>query len=239
MTRRASSGGMLGMLTAVAALAVTAPATAQHCPGAKLSPRLDIPLFRYQPADDSAARAQFDLFRSLLSRKLSTLADEAQGSVVQFGTRASDFPGNLRLYLPQGQPIVDTLDNATQRRTYWEQSNSLELLRGRVWLEPQGPHNIQSDIYIGDLRGAFPHPEITVKLSITPDEASTTIDSHSAVTYFALGMEARRLGCDQAVARAFLARAKSILRDIRDRPGGSLPKDLAMLASVIEAELKK
>jgi hypothetical protein len=230
----------IAVLAAIAVLvAAAAPARAQGCSGAKLSPRLSIPLFRYQPASDAAARAQFELFRSLLSQKLSALADEARGTAVQSGMRASEFPSDLTLYLPQGQPIDDTLDSSTQRRTYWEQSNSLELLRGRIWPGPQGrPYDIQSDIYIGELRGAFPRPEITVQLAITPDEASTTMDSHSAVTYFALGMEARRLSCDQAITRAFLARAKAILKDIQGRTGG-LSKDLAALAKVIDDDLRK
>lgn len=231
------------VLAVFALVIVTIPvcAVAQVCPSAdaKMSQRVLIPLFQYQPTADTTSRSQFELFRSVLTTKLSTLADEAKGAALAAGMRSSGFPTGLGLYLPNNKPLEDTLDDSTQRKLYWEKSNALELLRGRVWLGSQGrPHTVQSDIYIGDLRGAFPRPEVTVQLAVEPDEASTTNDSHSVVTYFALGMEAKRLGCDQAISRAFLARARSILADIRRRPGG-LSGDLAVLAKVIEQELQK
>lgn len=216
------------------------PAAAQVCPpsGAIVQPRLIIPLFRYEPAADSVARSQFDLFRSVIGTKLSTLAEEAKAGGLHSNAQTSSFPGGLTLYLRSGQPLDDTLQDSTQRRQYWKQSNSLELLRGRVWLgAPGNPHFVQSDIYIGELRGAFPRPEVTVKLAVDPDEVSTTNDTHSVVTYFALAMEAKRLGCDPAVSRRFLARAASILRDIQRR-AGTLSRDLAELETAVLQELK-
>jgi hypothetical protein len=206
--------------------------------GATVPPRLIVPLFQYLPTDP-ASTSQFELFRSVLSTKLSALADEASAALSPSGAPQAEFPGRLELYLRKGRPLEDTLEDPAQRRLYWDKSNSLELLRGRVWLGTSGkPHVVQSDIYIGDLRGAFPRSDVVVKLAIDPDEVSTTNDSHSVVTYFALAMEARRLGCDQAISRNLLARAKSILQDIRRR-AGALPGDLAVLEKVIEEDLGK
>lgn len=244
MTMMGSNTAQSGAVLVAFALGIAVfavPAPAQVCPraDAKLPQRVIIPLFQYQPTADTTSKSQFELFRSVLSTKLSALADEAKGAASASGTRPSDFPSGLGLYVPKNQPLDDTLGDSAQRKLYWEKSNALELLRGRIWLGSQGtPHTVQSDIYIGDLRGAFPRPEVTVRLAVEPDEASTTNDSHSVVTYFALGMEARRLGCDQAITRAFLARARSILLDIRRRPGG-VSGDLAVLEKVIEQELRK
>jgi hypothetical protein len=216
------------------------PATAQTCPrsGTNLQPRLIIPLFRYEPTSDSTARSQFELFRSVVGTKLSTLAEEAKGAAIHSGVQTTNFPDGLTLYLRAGQPLDDTLQDLTKRRQYWEQSDSLQLLRGRVWLGVPGKPFVQSDIYIGELRGAFPRPEVVVRLAVDPDEVATTNDSHSVVTYFALAMEARRLGCDQAIARSFLARASSILRDIQRREK-KLSGDLAALDAVVDQELKR
>jgi len=221
---------------AIAALLFAIPAAAQVCPpaGAKLEPRVLIPLFRYEPVTDNAAASHFRLFSSVLNTKVAALAGEASS-----GAARAAFASGLRIYTHANQPLDDTLQDAAQRKDYWDKSNSLGLLRGRIWPGAAGkPQSVQSDFYIGELRGAFPRPELTVQLPLDENQVSTTNDSHSVVTYYALAMEARRLGCDQAISRGLLARAASILRDIRRR-AGKLSGDLAVLATVISQEEKR
>lgn len=214
-----------------------APPTLAQSTSAK-QPRLTIALFRYAPTESPDARSQFELFRSVVSTKLRALADEAQDAPLPCTSEISRFPEHLNLYPYTGGSLVDNLQNPSDRIAYWRSTRSLELLRGRVWLGQPGGTFVQSDIFIGNLRGRFPRDEVTVKLAVTPAEVANTNDSHSAVTYFALAMEAKRLGCDPAIAFRFLSRASSVLTDL-ERRAGSLPGDLAALKGVIDQELAK
>ena len=228
-------------LVALVALMLAPAVLAQRCPpaGSAIEPRLRISLFRYEPTTDNAAASQFQLFASLLNTKVSTLADEVKASRSASGAAKNDFPDGVYLYTRAGQPLDDTLQNPNRRKTHWEDTAALELLRGRVWATGPGkPYVVQSDIYIGELRGQFPRPEISVKLPIVDSEASTTSDSHSVITYYVLAMEAKQLSCDQAIARGLLARALSILKDIRRR-GGNISGDLAELERIVVEQLTK
>jgi len=120
--------------------------------------------------------------------------------------------------------------------------NALQLLRGRVWAgeKPGQPYRVESLIYIGSLRGSFPHAEVVVKLPIKPEQVPTTNDSHSAVTYFALAMEARRLKCDPAVSIGLLGKARSAIKDIRRRDKKKEPEGhLSELEAAVVNELNE
>jgi len=220
-------------LAGLAALALAAclgagAARAEQCAGigGQVQPRSHIPMFIYAGTADNDAKSHFERFRSLIGGKLSMLAEETR----------LDFLPDFGLYLPGGQPLPDTVQRQADRDRYWDKTNALQLLRGTVW--PGQPYSVESAIYIGGLRGSLPHTEVRVRLPIQPEEVPTTNDSHSAVTFFALAMEARRLKCDPAVSIHLLGKARSVIKDIRRR-SGSLVGHLAELEAAVEAELKK
>lgn len=188
-------------------------------------PRLIIPLFKYAGTEVGEAQNQFSQFKGIIVRKLTTLIDELQDYA---------YLSKLDIHLPGGSPISDTLTNPEKRHVYWRDTNALELLRGTLW---QGnPYFVDSEIYIGDLRGNFPRREVHTRLLIAPENVPSTNDTHSLVTYYALAMDARRLQCEPALVRHFLSRAYSILQDLKGRPGG-LVGDLVAIEAIIEAEL--
>jgi hypothetical protein len=231
---------------AMAAAAFTVSTAAAQCSGitASVQPRLTIPVFRYAGSEDDEARSHFSRFQAVLGVKLETLIGEVQQadsgeSGVDPGVGPSpqrlDYLRDLGLYVPQDGPITDTLNTLAKRETYWRKQNALQLLRGEMW--PGQPYFVDSRIFIGDLRGSFPSPEVHVRMPVRPELVPSTNDSHSLVTYYALAMDARRLRCDPAIIRSFLSRAWSVLQDLKRRPDGLLG-DVAKLEPLIKRELQ-
>ena len=197
-----------------------------------IQPRITIPLFRYAGTDVGEASNHFTRFQSIIQRKLTTLSGEAQYSYAheqsspQARTQQLGYLGKLSLSFPREGPQPDNLRTLLQREDFWKNQNALLLFRGELWTDKTKPY-VLSDIYLGDLRGSFPAQEVRVKLSIQPESVPKTLDSHSLIIYYALAMDARRLGCDPAIVNALLAKARSILSDLRNRPG-SLQGDLEL-----------
>ena len=233
---------VVALTTGVCAMA---KATAQ-CPGisASVQPRLSIPLFRYAGSEDGEAKNPFSRFQAVVTVKLATLIGEVQqGISAEHKTGgagpnafALSYLDDLGLYQPKEGPIPDTLNTIPKRETYWQKQNALQLLRGELW--PGQPYFVDSHIFIGDLRGGFPAPEVNVRLLVQPEMVPTTNDGHSLVTYYALAMDARRLKCDPAIVRGLLSRAWSVLQDLRHRPGG-LSGDLEKLEPLVRSELQR
>lgn len=190
-------------------------------------PRLIIPLFKYSGAEVGEAQNQFSQYKGIIVRKLSALIDE----LPQY-----TYLENLDIHLPGGLPITDTLTNRQRRQAYWTDTHALELLRGTLWSGT--PYFVDSEIYIGDLRGRFPRNEVHMRFAIEPENVPSTNDTHSLVTYYVLAMDARRLKCEPALVRRFLSNAYSILEDLKGRSGG-LDGDLAAMEAIIKDELSK
>jgi hypothetical protein len=237
---------LAGWTMAIGATALTASPAADQCSGisASVQPRLTIPVFRYAGSEDGEARNHFSRFQAVLSVKLATLigevqqADSGKSEVDPAAGRSAlrlDYLRDLGLYVPKDGPITDTLNTLAKRETYWRVQNALQLLRGELW--PGQPYFVDSSIFIGDLRGSFPSPEVHIRMPVQPELVPSTNDSHSLVTYYALAMDARRLRCDPAIVRSLLSRAWSVLQDLKRRRG-DLVGDVAKLEPLVKHELQ-
>jgi hypothetical protein len=220
--------------------------SAIECPGisANERPRVQIPIFQYSGAEQGDAKNQFSLYQGIIRVKLSTLIGEIQPPIgkrdqatgqLDVPVQALEYLENVGVHMPSGSPIKDTLTTVQLKKIYWDQTNALELLRGTLW--PGNPYFVDSEIYIGDLRGEYPRGEIRARLLLEPERVPSTNDTHSLVTYYALAMDARRLECDPAIVRDLLSRAMSILQDLRGRED-QVVGDLAELEVALKQELE-
>lgn len=192
-------------------------------------PRRTIVLFDYSGAEQGEAKNQYSLFKGALRDKMTVwleeLADLRSGA---------PFLDDIRLH-PQGSAsLPDTLAGPRDVEEYWRRNRALELLRGGV-LPGDGSFSVQSRIYLGDLRGGLGSPSVAVSLPIAGSEFANASDSHSLVTYYALAMEAKRLGCPSGVVVGLLGRAREKAADlVRRNMGGP---EIERIGRVIDAEL--
>jgi hypothetical protein len=198
---------------------------------AMLNARIKILLLRYGGTEHGEALNQYTEFISLITRRITNLGPQIQErDRTEHTENAFTYLNDLEVE-PQD---TDPTKSRSGRHNYWENTESLELLRGTL-RRRNSDYYTESDIYIGDLRGVYPRDEVTVTLPILDSEGPRILDFHSVVTLYALAMDASQLGCKYQ-AWIILESAFSILQDLKG-PGQDLQGDLRKLEQAIQAEM--
>jgi hypothetical protein len=194
-----------------------------------LGHRLTLSLFEYS-GSQGESKVYFSRFKGILKDKLEVLVEELPASGKRF-----DYLRALALE-PQGESgLRDGLTTEASVQDYWSRSHSLLLFRGVLSADNSGPYFAQSRVYMGDLRGGFAQPSISVRLPISVDEYPTTSDTHSLMVYYTLAQDAIRLGDDPANILDLLSRAQDKVRDLRHR--SQLPPPIEQLSKALESAI--
>jgi hypothetical protein len=107
-----------------------------------------------------------------------------------------------------GQPI--TIDNATD---IWKRlPQTLTIFYG-VINGTQGQFTVQSSIYIGDLEP----PIFRMALPLQGLEYGLATDNHSMLIYYALALQAKKLGCPRDVVAHLFSRTSEIASTLLNR----------------------
>lgn len=227
--RRHRSAATLFPLVLLLAMAEPRGLNGQPPGGADpLGRRLKVSLFRYAGAEDDQSRTHFSRFKAILRDKITVLVEELEGSSPGFS-----YLENLSLQPGGNDGIPDTLSSEAAVQTYWAGSRSLLLLRGSMVPETKG-YSAQTRLFFGDLQGALPHPSLSLNLPLDQEQFANTTDSHSLAIYYALAMDAARLGDQPAHVITLLSRAQDKLRDLAKR-GPLSPAALEIQQAVTKA----
>jgi hypothetical protein len=212
-------------------LVVAAPQTGSgDGPSGEIDPlgrRLKVSLFRYAGSEEGEPRLHFSRFRGILRDKITVLVEELTGASSKFG-----YLKDLTLEPPGNDGLPDKLGSEAAVQKYWAGSRSLILLRGSIVPEKDKSYSAQTRIFLGDLRGSMPHPSLAVRLPINEEQFANTSDSHSLTIYYALAMDAARLGNEPAHVMTLLSRAQDKIRDLSRR--GSLPPAVIEVQRAVE-----
>jgi len=161
--------------------------------------RTSIEIFSYASFNSSDQTAAVE---NLLRQKLEHLVEEtisahpelnglSKLTIVSKNTQLPD-PGNLA--------------------AYWKSTRVLEILSGAI---TGSPPVVTSNVYLGDLRGSLTKSTVSVQIEINPREYRSYRDMHSALTLYALAMDAKtRNPQQQGVVSQYLAEAESLLKSI-------------------------
>jgi hypothetical protein len=129
----------------------------------------------------------------------------------------------------------NAFDARASMMRYWKTSDALEILEAHISPSPKSPgqYELSSQIYLGELNGKLPTSSIVIVEPYSVLDYADTKDSHMAVLFYVLAMDARRVGpLRHALIAPFLGAAKGKLSDIKRRRG-KLSDDLINLESAI------
>ncbi len=187
-------------------------------------PRLKIVVYRYGGPEGGSAFLQF---HSCLRRKIrhlyTTMLDRSKDA---------SYLKNLTVLEPKDHPPGSVADFETE----WQTVRALEVLDGSIFKEQDG-YWATTSIYLGDLadyKGFLPRKELVVEVRVNRQEYKRLFDSHSAVTLYALAIDALSSGTTpdnvQLVAK-YLAQALDVLADLEGR--NQMTEDLLLLRCAI------
>lgn len=163
-------------------------------------PRLSVWMFRVQ-SQDEAAKSGFNEWHSLLSNNLPSLAKLASSGATYL--EKLSFDGTDR----QEPPTLDLI------RTRWNEARALQVLSA-VSLRDKDVTIIDSQVFLGDLRGHLPSDFLHVRQRVVTSDYRITRDSIALVTLYALAMDSERLKRQAAITCGLLSEARSIADDL-------------------------
>jgi hypothetical protein len=175
-----------------------------------LGPRDIVKVAHYSGAEGDRGGAALSQFMALLKDKYDQWKEDVNKIVP-----ADKF---LSLHLDLDETEVKsgkTIDADDASNILMKVPKTLEVLWGLIFIEANGQPTVpevRSSIYFGELGGK--RTKVTVPLQISPNELGLASDSHSLVTYYALALEALRLGCPVHVAAGLLSQAKEKAADL-------------------------
>ena len=178
-----------------------------------LESRLTICIFKYAGTDSTIGNNNFAIFRKIYEEKISLLKDE-----LSIFSDDLSYLSELRMFPPlASKALEDAFSMESDLKEYWKSSDALQLLRGSVF-QKEATTYVRSQIYLGISSDSLNISSVVVRLPVIDEEFPNTSDTHSIVTYYALAMDAERLGKVSTVVR-LLSKALEKLRDLERRGG--------------------
>jgi hypothetical protein len=189
--------------------ALPAPAVAQP----STVPRRSVVFFRYAGAEGGGEKRALDTFRAFTRRQLQSVAAPLEIQIL-------DKEG------PEG----------LARDDYQNKAAALELVRGSVF--GIGPtYTIANEIYLGDLRGPLPQPQIAIDVPFSIVTVPAAKDTFFAATLFALAMDEQRRKVATAQIINHLAEALNAITNA-ERRSASASDDLMKLRTAVLTSLE-
>lgn len=185
----------------------------------------EVVIYQYDGVAAGVTSEKFGMFRGILQRKLLQLGREIPAEFQHLEQLKKPYP---KYYDRRSTMSPDGIQ-------LWlkNQASVLCLLTGTIVSEDDENYLVLSNFYLGELKAHLPYDPLSIPLSIKLTEFSNIQDSHSLVIFYALAMEAKRLGLDKSLVAHFLAMAKNTLADIEGR-SNTLYADLKLLQQAIE-----
>ena len=172
-------------------------------------PRLRIAILPYQVPEPSL-QSRFQEFRDALADRIFNLSQTFSARGAAFG-----YINGLKV-LNDGPALA----SAAELGTFWDESHSLQLVRGQV--DSGGPPTrVHSLVFLGNLAPRPDHAGLQLEMTIAPDAFSSNQDSFSLVMLYSLARDAQRRRMPNDVVAAFLSEAFAVGQQLRN-PGQEL-----------------
>jgi hypothetical protein len=198
----------------------------------------------------------------LINPQESTSAASSRRCVVEIFPYAVDGPGDSLFPFNHLQPIIANLteslaarsdrpenlpslraiakesefpDVATLRKAWRDGHDILEILGGTVYGKSI-PTVVASIIYLGELQGSLRSTTTEVKAELRPEDYGV-LDTFSALTLYALAMEAKLRGADKTEIQFYLAEARGALRETQRST--TKTSEERLLTDAVDAEWQK
>ena len=143
--------------------------------------RTTIGLYNYEGVEDDVRRSKFGQYKGIIKRRINRIAEQLGNS-----SRGSEFEYIRKLNIIEAGQNAGSLDN---RAKIWSNTNSLQLLSGVVFVEGDAV-TVMTEVFIGLSPEYFEFPSIEIELSVSPEEYRKTRDIYSALTLYAILMDA-------------------------------------------------
>lgn len=186
--------------------------------------RTDVPVVK-----DGGNADPYQQFRSRLGDWIKNITDEFPSPM-----KETEYLQRLRVFEQADFPTRADLAK------FWKKGDALEIFSPVVVQESPGHYYVESRVYLGELQGNLASSSLVIKEPYTVRDYADTKDSHLAVLFYGLAMDAKRVDPSRrALIAQFLGVAKGKLRDIRKRKqAGKLAPDLAALEEAIASSEK-
>ena len=162
----------------------------------------------------------YDAFLKILNQKVSIIKQTLGGE------KGFEYIRDLYIEKTEGAP--------SDYEKVWRDTLSLALLNSST--EKRGSKILlTSDAYLYDLKGSLPRNHIVLEQLYSTSDYRRTRDTYAALTYYALAMDAKRMGLGAYIVTRYLQEAYSLSKDIRPRDEND---EVALLIGAIQSELK-
>jgi hypothetical protein len=182
-----------------------------------LGARLEISVFRFAGSLDGDGRNQFSRFKRLISDIVRQIPERIalNNLLIQ---REIIYMHDLKIMPPGEKSYEDKLSTEDDAMSFWNASHSLMLMRGEIE-RTDNVYFANSRLFIGENRGLYPEKYINFRSPLDIESVPLATIWHSLVTYYALAMDAQRLGCQPQLVNAILSRALDRLNDLKVKIG--------------------
>jgi hypothetical protein len=185
----------------------------------RIDARWRVSVFEYAPCGDHGKD-----FVEMLSSKLTILTDKLISKDDRYR-----YTERLKV-VKEGKSFDMSLAEA---KRYWDQTYSLQLLRGMCRNDDAGV-NVISLVFLGDLNGSL-DSHVRIEFKLHPDEYGRTKDIHSVLILYSLAKDAQAKGVSKDLIIQYLAEASGIISDIKN----SNPETLESVKGAIERMLNE
>lgn len=183
---------------------------------ADAAPKIEVALFKYKGASGSISGEKFEMFQGIIKDKIHSYRRD----IMQWNSDSLSHLKGFRVTLHE----KDTFTTNSGINDWMTNQAILCLLRGTIVSDDNKTYQVKSDIHLGELKGFLSDDIVSISLPVSIAEHENTQDSHSLVIFYALAMDAKRMGYDESYMR-LLEKAKDILANIKinkDKLEGSL-----------------
>ncbi len=143
--------------------------------------RIVISIYNYDGVEDEVLRSKFGQYKGILRRRIHRIAEQLGNQ-----SRGVEFEYIRKLDLIDTEQDAGSLARRTQ---IWQNTNSLQLLSGVVFADGDAV-TVMTEVFIGLPREYFESPSIEIQLSVSPEEYRKTSDIYSALTLYAILVDA-------------------------------------------------
>ena len=143
--------------------------------------RTIIGLYNYEGVEDNVRRSKFGQYKGIIKRRINRISEQLGNP-----SRGKEFEYIRKLNIIEAGQNAGSLDNRAQ---IWKNTNSLQLLSGVVFAEGDAV-TVMTEVFIGLSPEYFEFPSIEIELSVSTEEYRKTRDIYSALTLYAILMDA-------------------------------------------------
>jgi hypothetical protein len=166
--------------------------------------RTVISIYKYDGVEDNVRRSKFGQYKGILRRRIHRIAEQLGDQ-----SRGKEFEYIRKLDLVETEQTAGSL---AKREQIWNNTKSLQLLSGVVFVDGDTV-TVMTEVFIGLSPEYFDFPSIEIELSVSPEEYRKTSDIYSALTLYAILVDAIEKQPPH-IASQYLSEVNNYIKDL-------------------------